>query len=178
MVATDSFFMRIPSAKWWNPEQKRKKSVCQAPRLVHIRAGPDPFRAPLDFPSRREYPPPFGRGTRPAKEPCPVRVMLFVPCLVQDVLPEIAEACVRVLHAAGAAPEIPSGQTCCGQLLFKLGHVRKVIPLVRRVMDLFARADAVVCPSGSCTRMIRNYPDLFPNDPGLAAAARSLAART
>ncbi len=107
-----------------------------------------------------------------------MRVMLFVPCLVQDVLPEIAEACVRVLHAAGAAPEIPSGQTCCGQLLFKLGHVRKVIPLARRVMDLFARADAVVCPSGSCTRMIRNYPDLFPNDPGLAAEARSLAART
>ncbi|MFZ5811240.1 MAG: heterodisulfide reductase-related iron-sulfur binding cluster, partial [Thermodesulfobacteriota bacterium] len=92
--------------------------------------------------------------------------MLFIPCLVQDVLPEVAEACVRVLHAAGATPEIPSGQTCCGQLLFKLGHVRKATPLARRVMRLFEPADAVVCPSGSCTQMIRRYPDLFPNDPG------------
>ncbi|QLA15539.1 (Fe-S)-binding protein [Desulfolutivibrio sulfoxidireducens] len=107
-----------------------------------------------------------------------MRVMIFIPCLVQDVLPEIAEACGRVLHAAGARPEIPAGQTCCGQLLFKLGHVRKVTPLARRVMDLFEPADAVVCPSGSCTRMIRSYPDLFPSDPELAAAARSLAAKT
>ncbi|MDQ7831943.1 MAG: (Fe-S)-binding protein, partial [Desulfovibrionaceae bacterium] len=104
--------------------------------------------------------------------------MLFIPCLIQDVMPEAGLACLHVLRAAGIEPLVPHGQTCCGQPLFKLGHASRVRPLARRVMDLFADAEAVVCPSGSCTHMIRRYPDLFPDDPATAAKARDLAART
>jgi L-lactate dehydrogenase complex protein LldE len=104
--------------------------------------------------------------------------MLFIPCLVQDAMPEAGIACLQVLRAAGVDPVAPAGQTCCGQPLFKLGHAAKVRPLARRILDLFADADAVVCPSGSCTGMIRRYPELFPDDPATAAKARSLAGRT
>jgi len=107
-----------------------------------------------------------------------VRVKLFIPCLVQDALPEAGVACLAVLRAAGVEPVVPAGQTCCGQPLYKLGHAAKVRPLARRVLDLCADADAVVCPSGSCTHMIRRYPELFPDEPETAAKARSLAART
>nr|WP_282958855.1 (Fe-S)-binding protein [Desulfolutivibrio sulfodismutans] len=103
---------------------------------------------------------------------------MFIPCLVQDAMPEAGLACLRVLRAAGVDPIAPAGQTCCGQPLFKLGHAARVKPLARRILDLFADADAVVCPSGSCTHMIRRYPELFPDDPATAAKARSLAART
>lgn len=107
-----------------------------------------------------------------------MRVTLFIPCLVQDVMPEAGLACLHVLRAAGVDPVVPKGQTCCGQPLYKLGHMDRVRPLARRVLDLFSGCDAVVCPSGSCTHMIRRYPGLFPDDPATAARARSLAART
>lgn len=107
-----------------------------------------------------------------------MRVSLFIPCLVQDTMPEAGMACLRVLRAAGVDPVVPGGQTCCGQPLYKLGHADKVKPLARRVIELFSEAEAVVCPSGSCTGMIRHYPELFADDPATAARAGELAART
>lgn len=105
-------------------------------------------------------------------------VHLFIPCLVQDFHPEIGEATARVLARAGAPLEYSPGPACCGQPLYKAGHFRKVVPLAKQMLEHFRSARAVVSPSGSCVRMIREYPELFPDNPTLLKEARDLAAKT
>jgi L-lactate dehydrogenase complex protein LldE len=105
-------------------------------------------------------------------------VHLFVPCLVEDVFPEIGEATARVLSRAGVEVVYPPGQTCCGQMHYKLGRKDLVRPLAKRFLDLFDEAGAVVAPSGSCVNMVRQYPGLFTEDSPLRRRAEAMAAKT
>ena len=51
--------------------------------------------------------------------------------------------------------------------------------MARRFLDTFEGADAVVIPSGSCTAMVRVfYPELFHDEPGLAARVDAVAGKT
>lgn len=106
------------------------------------------------------------------------RAHLFVPCLVEDCQPEIAEAVVAVLEHLGVSTVLPPGQTCCGQLAYKTGDVASARALALRYLDIFAAPGPVVCPSGSCVKMIHTYPSLFtPGSPEHARAVE-LSART
>ncbi len=85
---------------------------------------------------------------------------------------------VAVLERVGCAVEFPEAQTCCGQPAFSLGHWEEARPLARRFAEVFAGAEAVVCPSGSCTTMVRRfYPQLAEHDAGLRQALAPLAGR-
>ena len=108
-------------------------------------------------------------------------VGLFVTCLADGLVPQVAKATVRVLERLGLTPEMPQSQTCCGQMHVNTGYPREAIPLVRNHIAAFQRYDAVVVPSGSCTAAIRHqHADLarLAGDAGLAAAAAAVAART
>lgn len=107
---------------------------------------------------------------------------LMIPCLVEDCLPQIGEAVVAVLEHLGVAPTLPGGQTCCGQPAYKCGDWDTARALALRALDIFSGPSAqgapVVCPSGSCVKMVRSYPELFvPGTPDHARAL-ALAART
>ena len=92
----------------------------------------------------------------------PRRVALFVPCFVDQLQPEIALDMARVLRRIGCEVNFPEGQTCCGQPAFNTGYWKEARPLAERFLGLFGAAEAVVCPSGSCTSMVRNfYPELL-----------------
>ncbi len=101
-----------------------------------------------------------------------MRIQLMIPCLVEDCLPEIGLAVVSVLERLGVGVDHPQGQTCCGQLAWKTGDVKNARALALRSLDLFAAPTPVVCPSGSCTKMLRTYPELF--QPGSSGHARAL----
>jgi len=107
-----------------------------------------------------------------------VRVQLFVPCLVDNLAPEIAEAAARVLTRAGATVRLPPGQTCCGQPLYKSGRHDEARELARRFLDVFAAPDPVVAPAGSCVAMVKAYPGLLAGEPARATRARAVADRT
>lgn len=114
-----------------------------------------------------------------ASRPRPARVALFVTCLGDVFYPEVGEATVRLLHRLGIAVDFPLGQTCCGQPAFNAGFHQPAREVARRNLQLFADAESIVVPSGSCTAMWRVfYPELFANDPVLGAQADALAART
>lgn len=103
---------------------------------------------------------------------------LFIPCLVEDCQPETAEAVVEVLERLGVEVRHPAGQTCCGQLAYKTGDAGNARRLALRYLDIFAEPGPVVCPSGSCVKMVRTYPELFaPGTPDHARAV-DLAGRT
>jgi L-lactate dehydrogenase complex protein LldE len=103
---------------------------------------------------------------------------LFIPCLVEDCQPEAAEAVVEVLERLGVEVRHPAGQTCCGQLAYKTGDIANARALALRYLDIFAGEGPVVCPSGSCVKMVRTYPELFAPGTEQRARAEALAART
>lgn len=99
-----------------------------------------------------------------------VRVALFIPCFIDQFYPEVGRATVTVLRRLGIEPEFPSAQTCCGQPAFNTGYWDDARRLAARYCDIFADADAIVSPSGSCTAMVRNfYPELLGRTPPAAA---------
>ncbi len=86
-----------------------------------------------------------------------MRVALFVPCYVDQLWPKVGLASVRVLEKLGAEVVFPEEQTCCGQPMANAGSADGAAPLARRFLEIFRGFDAVVCPSGSCTSMVRNH---------------------
>lgn len=107
------------------------------------------------------------------------QVALFVMCLVDQIMPEIGVATVRLLRRAGYEVVFPPAQTCCGQPFFNSGFREEAVRLARRTVEIFEDYEAVVLPSGSCTAMIRTeYPHLLEPWPEWQTRARDLAAKT
>ena len=108
-----------------------------------------------------------------------MRVALFATCLADQFCPGAAVGAVEVLRRMGCAVEFDERQTCCGQPAFNTGYRREARALARRWIEIFesGQADAIVCPSGSCTAMVRHFEDLF-DDAGWCARARRVAERT
>ena len=106
-------------------------------------------------------------------------VALFVTCLVDFFRPSVGFATVKLLEDQGCRVAVPAAQTCCGQPAYNAGDRADARAIAARVIEAFADAEAVVVPSGSCAGMLReHYPDLFADDPDMAARARDLAGRT
>jgi len=105
------------------------------------------------------------------------RITLFIPCFVDQLQPQVAVDMVRVLRRVGGEVDYPAEQTCCGQPAFNTGFWNDAIPLAERFLRVFGSAEAIVCPSGSCTTMVRCfYPELLKGS-SLRAEAESLGKR-
>jgi L-lactate dehydrogenase complex protein LldE len=85
------------------------------------------------------------------------RVALFVPCYIDQFYPQVGMATVELLEKYGCQVEFPEAQTCCGQPMANTGCVNEAQPLAKRFLEIFAPYEYVVCPSGSCTAMVRHH---------------------
>ena len=93
----------------------------------------------------------------------PLRVALFVTCLVDLFRPVVGFAAVQLLEDAGCQVEVPRGQTCCGQPAYNQGDRADTVAIARRTIGALEGYDYVVVPSGSCAGMLKkHYPELFP----------------
>jgi L-lactate dehydrogenase complex protein LldE len=92
----------------------------------------------------------------------PVRVALFVTCLVDTLQPSVGRATVEVLERLGVGVAFPRQQTCCGQLHSNAGHPDVADALAERFAETFAGYEAVVSPSASCVAHVRGHvgPDV------------------
>jgi L-lactate dehydrogenase complex protein LldE len=109
----------------------------------------------------------------------PVRVALFVTCLVDLFRPSVGFAAVKLLEDAGCTVDVPAQQSCCGQPAYNSGDRADAKAIARQVIAAFSGYDYVVVPSGSCGGMIKtHYPSLFSDEPAMAERATALAART
>lgn len=86
-----------------------------------------------------------------------MRVALLVTCLVDTLSPQVGRATVTVLERLGHEVVFPRDQTCCGQLHRNSGHADEAAALEARLADVFADAEAVVVPSGSCAAHVRAH---------------------
>jgi len=92
-------------------------------------------------------------------------VALFVPCYVDQFFPDVAISTLELLESLGVSVVFPPSQTCCGQPMANTGCSADTAPVARQFVEMFSGYDAVVCPSGSCTSMIRNhYNEYFEPD--------------
>lgn len=110
-----------------------------------------------------------------------MNVSLFVTCVTDTLFPQTGQALVTVLERLGHTVSFPAEQTCCGQMHVNSGYAEEALPLVQRMIRLFAGAEVVVSPSASCAALVRtHYTELAERagGPKLAAGARDLAERT
>jgi L-lactate dehydrogenase complex protein LldE len=115
-----------------------------------------------------------------------VDVSLLITCVVDVVAPDVAEAAVKLLRAAGCEVRVNLDQTCCGQPGWNAGSPRTRRPVARATLDaleadLDAGREAIVVPAGSCATMVRIFwPELFElvGDHEAAARARRVGEHT
>jgi len=108
----------------------------------------------------------------------PARVSLFVTCLVDQLFPQVGLAMTEVLERLGYAVDFPEAQTCCGQPAFNSGFRGEARAVGRHFLSVFGSADYIVCPSGSCTSMVRHhYGEIFHKDAEALAAATQVGPR-
>ena len=104
-----------------------------------------------------------------------MRVSLFVTCLGDRFFAEAAADAVRLLRSLDVEVDFPEDQTCCGQPAWNSGHVPQAREMATHTAEVFADADYVVLPSGSCTAMLRHtYPRLL-ESPAVAERSYELA---
>jgi len=103
----------------------------------------------------------------------------MITCLGDVFFPEVGVALVKLLRRLGVTVEFPEGQTCCGMPLYNSGYHDDAAAVAARTVDVFAGAEHVVVPSGSCAWMVKaEYPGLLAHDSRRQKAAQELAART
>ena len=98
-------------------------------------------------------------------------VDLFIPCFVDQLVPETGMNTVKVLERAGCKVRYNPAQTCCGQPAYNAGYVDECRTVATKFLDDFGSADEtryIVGPTASCVGMVRNaYDELFAQTPNL-----------
>jgi|SRR5580698_1745773 L-lactate dehydrogenase complex protein LldE len=106
------------------------------------------------------------------------KVALFIPCFVDQLMPQVGLDMAAVLRRVGYEVAFPEEQTCCGQPGFNSGYWNDARPLAERFLRVFRDCELIVAPSGSCTTMVRVfYPQLLADSP-LAGEATQIGKRT
>jgi L-lactate dehydrogenase complex protein LldE len=104
-------------------------------------------------------------------------IKLFIPCFLDQLAPQVAEAVAGLLARLNVAGEYPADQTCCGQFAWTVGDSATARRLMRHFLRVFAGDETILCPSASCTYMVRHcYPQLA-TDPRERRALKALTAR-
>ncbi len=102
---------------------------------------------------------------------------LFIPCFIDQFYPQTGMNMVKILEKLGVEVHYNRNQTCCGQMAFNSGFWDEARPVAERFVRIFRQAEVVVCPSGSCTAMVRCfYPELLKTS-ALRADALALGTR-
>lgn len=105
-------------------------------------------------------------------------IKLFVPCFIDQLAPGLAVTVAGLLDRLGTPWEYPATQTCCGQFALTVGDFATARRLMRHYLEVFAGTEAVVCPSASCTLMVRHYYPALAEGPRERRRAEALAGRT
>jgi glycolate oxidase iron-sulfur subunit len=104
---------------------------------------------------------------------------LLEGCVMDGLYAETNAATTRTLTVNGYRGVPAAGQRCCGALHAHAGDLESARALARRNILAFERsgADFVVSNAAGCGAMLKDYGQLFANDPDWAERAAKVAAR-
>ena len=93
------------------------------------------------------------------------RISLFVTCIGDQLFPKAGLAVADVLERLGYRVDFPEAQTCCGQPAFNSGYWDEARKVSDHFLRVFADAEYIVIPSGSCGSMVgHHFADLYKGD--------------
>ena len=107
-----------------------------------------------------------------------MNVSLFATCIVDMVQSNIGKSTVQLLERLGCTVSFPKGQTCCGQPAYNSGYVKSSKETMKNTIQVFEDAEVIVCPSGSCAYMLKEYVHIFENEPLWQEKAQRIADKT
>lgn len=107
-----------------------------------------------------------------------MNVSLFATCLVDVFHSNVGKNTVELLEHLGCKVSFPKGQTCCGQPAYNSGYVKASKDTMKNTIQVLEEAEVIVCPSGSCAYMIKEYVHIFENEPIWQERAKKIAAKT
>jgi glycolate dehydrogenase iron-sulfur subunit len=115
-----------------------------------------------------------GRRGASSKQSAP-RVAYFVGCGYNFVLPQVSEATIEVLERTGADVQV-ADNCCCGLPAYGYGDLEAARKMAAKNLESLEKmnADAVVTECGSCSAFLKDYPELFEDDPAKKELARRL----
>ncbi len=144
------------------------------------------FRTPPAFPTRPARQRRELRAAAPAiaqTEASGRRVILFLQCVADRLVPAVAVATADLLRAAGCEVEIPDQQHCCGLPAIDGGDDAVARRMARQTLEVLGAATEdslpdIVTPAPSCAiAMLHDYERLFDDEPVWQHRARRLTGR-
>ena len=125
------------------------------------------------------------RSAAPTASPTPMprrRVGPMKGCVQPVLNPGIDDAAVRLLNRLGVAVLQPDAPACCGALPHHMGQTDRAHALARQQIDLWCGIlettplDAIVVTTSGCGTTLKDYGQMFRNDPVWAERAARVAA--
>ncbi len=106
-------------------------------------------------------------------------VGMLTGCVQQVFFSQVNIATARVLAAEGCDVVIPRTQGCCGALSLHDGRRAEAASFAASLIETFEQAevDAIVVNSAGCGSALKEYGELFADDPLIADRAAALADR-
>jgi glycolate oxidase iron-sulfur subunit len=111
------------------------------------------------------------------------RMVILQGCVQPALAPNINSAAARVLARLGIAVVNARGETCCGALSHHLGGTERARAQARRNIAAWTReldggAEALLMSASGCGVMVKEYAELFHDDPKWAARALRVSGAT
>lgn len=106
-------------------------------------------------------------------------VQFFSGCVQEAFYDDANQAAIELMRASGYQVTVPDKQTCCGAVAWHAGRENEAKELARQNMRAFSEAgDAVLAnTAGGCGAMLKEYQEIFSDDPTYCDAARRLSER-
>nr|WP_106782280.1 (Fe-S)-binding protein [Lysinibacillus timonensis] len=107
-----------------------------------------------------------------------MKISLFATCLVDMFQSNVGKSTVELLERLNCEIDFPKEQTCCGQPAYNSGYVKSSKEAMKNTIRAFEKAKYIVCPSGSCANMLKDYEHIFHEDPLWRDSAKEIASKT
>ena len=107
------------------------------------------------------------------------KVAMLTGCVQRLAFHDVNTATVRVLAAEGCTVTAPTAQGCCGALALHSGEIEQARTLARHNIEVFERAgvERIVINAAGCGSAMKEYGDLFADDPKWGPRAAAISAR-
>jgi glycolate oxidase iron-sulfur subunit len=106
-----------------------------------------------------------------------LKVALLAGCVQRLSFGTVNHATVRVLAAEGCSVHAPGRQGCCGALPLHAGRIEQARALARHNIEVFesAGADRIAVNAAGCGSAMKEYGELFADDPAWSGRAKAIA---
>ncbi|WP_251554642.1 (Fe-S)-binding protein [Neobacillus muris] len=105
------------------------------------------------------------------------QVAMLTGCIMDVMFSDVNEATINVLTRNGNDVLIPKKQTCCGALHVHAGDREMGRKLAKQNIEAFERTDKVIVNAAGCGCMLKEYPELFHEEPEWYVRAQEFSAK-